>query len=316
MVDFFENPLARMYGPHFLILYISLYVLVLVLVWFLLPTIASGTKSIEDPKIPNQPYPDELAYLRGGEKEVALLSIYSLINKNYVRLLSNNDRSRMAIVKRDNDINYGLLDKTEKVIYEFVSIEKDIVELIENKLLMNEIKDAMYEIKQKLVAESILCSEKEKNKFKYLKWFLIVLLIGFGAYKLWAAYAHGHKNVMFIIAIAIIGSSIIDSIHINEILTKKGKTLLESIKHIFGAISGNKLFDQPLYMQQLLISLYGFKLLKESKKEHLYIYLKTNISASPGVYFQQNNSSNGGSGCSGGSGCGGGGGCGGCGGCS
>jgi uncharacterized protein (TIGR04222 family) len=314
MIDIFENPLARMYGPHFLILYISLYLLILVVVWFLLPIMTSGTKLNEIPKIPNRPDPYELAYLRGGEKEVALLSIYSLINKNFIRLLTNNERSKMAIVIRDKDVNYGLLEQSEKIIYEAIPIEKDIVELIENKILMNEIKDAMYELKLRLVADGILCAEKEKNKFKYLKWFLIALLISFGAYKLFAAYAHGHKNVVLIFATAMIGSMFINGININEMLTKKGKTLINSIKNIFESISGNSLFDQPLYMQQLLISLYGFKLLKESKKEHFYTYLKTNISPSPVVYFQDNYSSNGSSSCGGGSGCGGG--CGGCGGCS
>src|SRR5688572_33475134 len=83
-----NNPVANMYGPHFLLLYLT--VILAVMVGCRWAARRSDSTSGElPPPIPVNPDPYEIAYLRGGPNEVARLVVFDLVRLGYVKLRSN-----------------------------------------------------------------------------------------------------------------------------------------------------------------------------------------------------------------------------------
>ena len=80
-----HNAIADMYGPRFLVLYASVIGLTIGVCWWVLRQ-RDATSSVRPPLIPSQPDPHEIAYLRGGEEEVARVVVFDLLQRNYLRM--------------------------------------------------------------------------------------------------------------------------------------------------------------------------------------------------------------------------------------
>ncbi len=74
-MDILHNPLAEMYGPHFLLLYSVVIAITLGVCW-LMVSVADATKSLPLPLIPTNPNAYEIAYLQGEERRVTNLVLY------------------------------------------------------------------------------------------------------------------------------------------------------------------------------------------------------------------------------------------------
>jgi uncharacterized protein (TIGR04222 family) len=94
---FFENPLARMYGPFFLAFYALVTFLVICFLRYKSGRLINTEEATGDPQIPLQPDPFEIAYLKGGEKQVLLLTVYSLIHRGYLSVLTNDKKTDVRI---------------------------------------------------------------------------------------------------------------------------------------------------------------------------------------------------------------------------
>lgn len=80
-MDFlFDNPLANLYGPYFLIFYVSFITCTIIGYRFLRARI-DKTAHYAIPPIPVNPDPFEIAYLRGGANELARAAVFSLNQK-------------------------------------------------------------------------------------------------------------------------------------------------------------------------------------------------------------------------------------------
>ena len=75
---FLHNSIADLYGPYFLLFYAAT-IVTLVLASFRSVRRADRTIELDLPKITSKVDPYEIAYLRGGENEVARVAIASLI---------------------------------------------------------------------------------------------------------------------------------------------------------------------------------------------------------------------------------------------
>lgn len=321
MDSIFENPLARMYGPAFLLFYVLLYILAAIYLFYIAPKLAA--KVPEDPyqALPGNPDVYELAYLRGAENEVVALLIYTLLRKEYFVFQTENKKTSLHITRNEKHQQNAVLPEIEKDALEELDKPKAIDAFAKKLSHCSKFLHHCANIKNKLEKDSFLWSSKEAEQFGRMKLFTIALLVALGLYKVSAALSHGHNNVIILIIIAIAGSLILNKMQVKEIPTSKGRARLKNFKEMFKPVQGPPLLFQPLYLQQTLLALYGFYLLESSSMNNFYHLVAGQLEARKGVYLESDSftfsSSSGcssGSSCSGGSGCGGG--CGGCGGCS
>src|SRR5215471_20544778 len=78
-----HNPIADLYGPHFLILYGAVGVVVLAGAYFWIAS-HDSTGELAPLPIPASPDPYEVAYLRGGVNELIRVGVFDLINRGFL----------------------------------------------------------------------------------------------------------------------------------------------------------------------------------------------------------------------------------------
>src|SRR5262249_55099844 len=86
-----NNPIADMYGPKFLLLYITVIIITMIACRKALKKLDT-TLNLPIPKIPTEPDPYEIAYLRGAENEVTRVVIFSLLQRGYLHATDSLDR--------------------------------------------------------------------------------------------------------------------------------------------------------------------------------------------------------------------------------
>jgi uncharacterized protein (TIGR04222 family) len=322
MENIFENPFARMYGPDFLVFYSLLILVIVFFIRTIVPKIIGGNKEGEfKQKIPMQPDPYEIAYLRGGEREVALLGVYILICRGYLSVLTNTDKSDVRVGKKKQTPTLDALTNYEAALLGIIgSKEKPINKLMSSSNTSGALKNSCKIFREKLNAEKLLPREDDEISFKRWKAGCISLIILVGLYKMTAAILHGHSNVMFIVVLGVAGCFSVFNLKINVLLSGNGKEYLEQLKTAFKPNKNLDISNQPLYYQQLQLAIFGMTLLDTTKYAYLGNYYKKNFDKNSVYWDGPEFSSIGscGGNCSSGSSCGGGcGGCGGgCGGCS
>src|SRR5579862_4098131 len=83
MPIFWHNPLAEMYGPEFLALYLLVIVAIIGFCLYLRYS-RDSSSSLPPLRVPANPDPYEIAYLRGGANEVVRLAIYKLLKLGFL----------------------------------------------------------------------------------------------------------------------------------------------------------------------------------------------------------------------------------------
>lgn len=319
----FENPLARMYGPDFLVLYFAIYIVCLFLAKFTLPDRIGNRNADENPPVPEQPEPYKVAYLRSGENEVLILAVFNLIRRKYFLL----ERPRSVYTLKKGKVDETTLNAVEREVYHCLESKASLGAFVKDTLNNKGFLAQCEGLRKELQQEKLLWADKDANDYKRRIDILTSVLILLGTYKLIAAIIHEHYNVLGLILIAALGSYLFSRIKTKVRPSAKGLSLLAKLRSAFKAVHGNKLLEQPAYIEQLLLSVYGFGILANSSYALFYNYVREEVNPDISTKFEtvytgdHNHSSSGcggGSSCSGGSGCGSscGGGCGGCGGCS
>ncbi|MFP4007883.1 MAG: TIGR04222 domain-containing membrane protein [Spirulinaceae cyanobacterium] len=106
----FNNPLAQMYGPYFLLVYGAVIGVVLTLCH---NALRDRTAALPVPKITDDLDPYEVAYLRGGENAIAQLIVGRLVELGYWEIV---ETTRLIPGKRHPEIE--LLNEIEKRAFE------------------------------------------------------------------------------------------------------------------------------------------------------------------------------------------------------
>jgi len=321
MDSIFENPLARMYGPLFLFFYAFLFAIAY---WFIKNKafkIAGKVENENDTVIPLQPDPYEIAYTRGRDREVALLVIYTLIKREYFSLLTNKEKKNVVIKKKKTDAEINALNILERSVFNCLKNELSLKQLVEKAERNEEFIKQCSSLEIHLQQQKIVWSDNERERFKKIRKGIIIFLVCIGLYRTIAAIMHSHFNVIFLLAEMVIGSFMLADISFTRAFTSKGEKVIDNYKNTFKAINGEVLLQQPFFILQLQLAIYGFVLLQNSKHEYLYEYIRSQLLPAKKTIEDWWPTSQGGgsssscsSSCGGGGSCGGG--CGGCGGCS
>ncbi|MDQ3748338.1 MAG: TIGR04222 domain-containing membrane protein [Acidobacteriota bacterium] len=234
-MDFlFDNPLASMYGPYFLVFY-SIFIISTVIGYRLLRSRLDKTAHFAVPPIPHNPDPFEIAFLRGGANELARAVVFSLAQKNLLEFANSDKTSQINPTGIQFDLR--TLSPIERTTLGWFGITRDAKEIFHLKDGLTQTLKPYYETFQnRLEMQNFFPNEemKRRNNLLMVKAFLI--FGGLGAYKFIAALSSGFTNIIVIVVITVIGMFVLGIAAKMPRLTKLGKQYLERLQMAFDRI--------------------------------------------------------------------------------
>jgi uncharacterized protein (TIGR04222 family) len=295
-----HNPIAEMYGPHFLILYGCLVALTLLGCWWGIRS-RDPTADLPALPVPEKPDPYEVAYLRGSENEVTRLVIFNLIQRGYLEAIEI-EKDQLAQTPNHPDPRY--LSPIQREVFEGFSTPCKASDVFQEMALPDRVKHHCETYDKQLESEQLLCPSEVKETAWPIGITGALIILGLGGYKLAAALATGHSNVLFLVIMGLVALGILAAVCKPPRLSSRGQAYLKRLQLPFEPLKEGTISVTP---SLLLVALFGIGVLVGTH----YAYFEQ--------MFREAAASGGG--CGGGcGGCGGdadadGGGCGGCGGC-
>ncbi len=233
-MDFlFDNPLANLYGPYFLIFY-SIFIGWTIIGYRILINRLDKTTHFALPPIPPKPDPFEIAYLRGGANELARALIFSLTQKNLLKIVNEDKTSHILPTNADFDRN--TLSPLEKTALGWFSSRREIKELFGKNGLTNTLLPYAETYQARLEMSHFFPDEEMKTQNMRLARTAFLIFAGLGAYKFIAALYNGHSNIWGIVVVTIIGMFLMGKAAKMPRLTTLGKTYLERLQLAFERI--------------------------------------------------------------------------------
>lgn len=317
----FQNPVANLPGPWFLMLFAVVAVSGLIAAGVIL-MLFDETRDRENLAVPAAPDPYEIAYLRGGTPEVTRLAVFDLLQRRVIELadkekwlgvLAQGKELKRGSVQLDSSRDGSLLlvagswfntsRKPEEIYGKSDSLVKQLEPLCES-----------YE--SRLKERDLLETDGHQSTRHFAGGVLTVGLLGLAAFKSTAAVMTGHFNVGFLILFTVaslIGTAVVCRkkrlSHLGRRYLKQLQLAFASLKSVGKYPTSNSSTEEQGMNPALLVAmgLFGIVVLKESAYADFYKTYERATATGGGC----------GSGCgsSGGGGCGGGGCGGGCGGC-
>jgi len=235
-MDFlFDNPLASMYGPYFLVFYI-LFIISTVIGYRLLKSRLDKTAHFAVPPIPHNPDPFEIAFLRGGANELARVVVFSLAQKELLKFTSNDKFPLISPTGIQFDLR--TLSPIERSALDWFGTTCDTKEMFHLKKGLTQTLKPYYETFQnRLEMQNFFPDEEMKKRNIRLTLQAFLIFGGLGAYKFIAALSSGFTNIVGIVVITFTGMFVLGFAAKMPRLTKLGKTYLERLQMAFDKIN-------------------------------------------------------------------------------
>jgi uncharacterized protein (TIGR04222 family) len=207
---FLHNVVADMYGPYFLLFY-AMAIGALILACYKSVRSVDRTRDMEPPEIPAKIDPYEIAYLRGGEKEVTRVAIASLIQRGLLQITKSRDWSSTAAailkeIDRGRKPEPGELSPIEACIMKWSGFPATDRQIYEPSGIPALLKGKCAHYQDNLADKELLAPPEMKQLGAWLWWVGSALILGLGGYKLAVALAKGDSNVVvFLCIMAVFG---------------------------------------------------------------------------------------------------------------
>jgi len=225
-----DNPLANMYGPYFLIFFGFIVFFAIIVLW-LVKSQFDRTDRLAVPSIPSNLDPFEIAYLRGGINEVARSVIFSLTQKGFVEI--DNSAAKPVIKKSQNPPPSRNLSTIEQLAFSWLGATREPSEVFGSYGLVSQLGSYEKSYRARLEEQQMLTGESDQRTFNSVKWAVFLLILSLGGYKLLAAIAHGHYNIILLVIALIVGLVIVRSASKLPRQTKLGKAYLDRLQTAF-----------------------------------------------------------------------------------
>ncbi len=305
----FNNPIAQMDGPNFLIFYGL--VIAITAGWSAM-ILRDNTEDSPRLSVPPRPDPYEIAYLRGNVKQVLELICFELIQKGYLEV-----KGLLLQQVASHPQLSGVKPIDQKVFDSFKNPRNPNPNyIIFDEYLRKKLEEYCLFYQKLLSNKQLINNDKAKAKAGSVITNSALIIFGLGGYKLLSALARGYYNVGYLIIMSLLAMFLLVGIYnkAQAHQTNKGKRYLEQLKQAFKGLKTQLTNDKESdsdYYWKILVALFGAEVLVGSYYESYgQIFAKVTAPKS-----SSSSSSCAGGGCGGGGG-GGGGGCGGgCGGC-
>lgn len=299
-MELLDRYIGHMYGPNFL----ALYLIVIFILYKLCRNIylfVDRTSADEAPRIPSEPDPYVIAFLRKGPREVVKVILFNLLERGYVMAST----SKSSLMQKKQHPPADNLVPIERMVFDWLKSSTRIEHILNSRSRMAEVEKLCTGSGFLTTHDDLYLSEDKMKAFRYARYFSILLIALLGLYKLQRALSTGHSNVFFLVVIGVVSLVVFFSMEFNARASRKGAKFIKDLETLYYPKYQQGLGESS-YNHLLLASIFGFHLLHERGYSFLDAY--------PG---NQTGWGSGGSGCSSGCGssCGGGcgGGCGGCG---
>lgn len=304
----FNNPIANMYGPTFLLFYGSIIGLTLFGCWVGI-RLLDHTGSLPALLVPSKPDPYEIAYLRGGEIEVIRVTIFELIQRGYLQRIEDSDQIQRTL----DHPNVQSLPPIARQLFDGFSSPSETQKILQGEV-PPQLKESCRFYEQRLHSEQLLTSPEIRGGVRLIGLLGALIIVGLGGYKLLVALANGRFNVGFLVIMGIVALIVLLLICQTPRLSQRGKTYLKQLSLAFDGLK------QPMPTLAvntpevnpnlaLAIGLFGVGVLAGTPYDYYQQMFRRSTATGGGSSWDS--SYDGGSSCSG-SGCGSG--CGGCGG--
>jgi uncharacterized protein (TIGR04222 family) len=265
--------------------------------------------------------PYELAYLRGGVKEVIKLAAYRVVKLKLFKSMKSQDNSIVRL-ERKNHYTTQELNKPEEIIYSRCAASVNYLEeVMKYESVYEETELYCCSFQNKLRDKNLLWDEHAITKLTVWKIIIIAGLVLVALTKIIYALSIGHQNIIFLFLLATISSALIYNTIKPPVTTKRASELLETLKVRYD-MQRTRVDGTDEQLEFLLAGIFGLTILEGTALAFMHPFTEMHMHIN---WFNWNNwdfstweislgSCSGGGGCSGGGSCGGGcgGGCGGC----
>lgn len=219
-----DDPLANMYGPDFLILYAAVIIIALIVARRMIRNAAPADLAMPL-TLPLRPDPVEVAYLRGGEAEVIRFTVFKLIQN---RLVVLNDAKSGTIVRFGDHASASTLGGFERAVYDHLYTPRKMKDVV--RALFADFQARCLPYRTSLEDRGLLATAFARAKALRVRLYLLALIFGLGGYKLAVALSRGHTNVLFLIALAILGTILAFRVCRVPRLSRRGREYLDRLK--------------------------------------------------------------------------------------
>ncbi len=246
-MDFlFDNPLTNIPGTYFLVFY-SLLTVATIIGFRIAQNRADKTKFFNIPPIPHNPDAFEIAFLRGGENELARAVVFALAQKKLVEF--NNDNAKSPQVRPTNsEFDNRNLSTVERTALGWFDRTREVKDLFQADDLAAQLKPFYETYQARLEMQHFLPDEAAKSRNTRLFRQAFAIFGGLGAYKFLAAIYNGYFNVLGMIFVMIIGFIALRVAAQMPRLTALGSEYLKRLQLAFERIKPsnyNGLIEQP-----------------------------------------------------------------------
>jgi uncharacterized protein (TIGR04222 family) len=200
-----HNLIADLYGPYFLVFYALVIVSVIVASYASVRAI-DRTADLGPPRIPKIIDPYEIAYLRGGENEVARVAIASLVQRGLLKIAKKETwKAKTQTIEVGRPPESGELGPIEACVLKGARFPATAQSFFQYGGVTSSLMEpcARYEAD---LAENNLLAPKEMKEAGARVWSLgSAIILGLGGYKLAVALMKGHGNVAFLCILGVVG---------------------------------------------------------------------------------------------------------------
>jgi uncharacterized protein (TIGR04222 family) len=225
-----DNPIAAMDGTSFLVLFI-VYIVITLAVLAVAKSNIDKTDRMPIPAIPPEIDPFEIAFLRGGDNELARSVVFSLVQKGLVEIVNSDKSGTIRRMEMQND-TLGL-SSIEEVALGWIGASREAKEVFASGGLAERLHrhNAKYEID--LANRQFLMPDDWKSKAKKYGIAAALLIAGLGGYKILAAVLAGRFNIIFTIVLTVIAVVIAMTIGRLPRMTKLGTQYIARLQDAF-----------------------------------------------------------------------------------
>ena len=220
------NPVTELPGPAFLFFYGC--VISIVLVWARQMIRNSDlTRDDPPPNVPWNPDPYEIAYLQGGENEVARLAIFDLLESGHL------ERGADQTVQQSSALPSSA---------RLSAIQRDVLALFAQPMKASDVfkhlsgpfAERCEQYKERLQDERLLCLPETKLAARRTWRIAAAIVLSLAAYRLVLAHSHGQSNVGFLIGMGVIATIALAVMCNPARISARGQAYLNQLKAAYG----------------------------------------------------------------------------------
>jgi uncharacterized protein (TIGR04222 family) len=231
-----NNPVADIDSEYLLLFYVIAIGAVILACYHSVRS-ADGTRHMEPPEIPARLDPYELAYLRGGEREVTRIAIISLLRRGLLQITESRDWSSIDLVirkrvDRGRKPEPGELSPIEACIMKWTGFPALGREIDEPGGIPDLLRGMCGDYGDDLADQKLLAPPGMKQIGARLWWIGSALILGLGGYLLAVALAKGEPIVAVVLCpMALIGVIALATACLNfPRISHRGRAYLEQLE--------------------------------------------------------------------------------------